>query len=76
MSEQGQETEPSIYLGADGAYHDDTPENREAYPAAEDQPEQADAEQGTVVETGSAPDNPMSAEPVTETAPEPKATDK
>lgn len=68
MSETGQEQEPSIYLGADGAYHDDTPENREAYPAAEAAPE---TDGGTVVEAGSeAP--PVAAEP----AAEPKAKGK
>lgn len=37
-----------IYLGTDGAYHDNTPENRELYPAAEDQ---AESEAGTADES-------------------------
>ena len=42
--EQARETPASsIYLGADGQYHDDTDANRENYPAAEDAPA-ADAE--------------------------------
>ena len=44
-------TNPGIYLGTDGAYHDDTDENRERFPAAEDQvepnPETPDAERDT-----------------------------
>jgi hypothetical protein len=32
-------TRPNIYLGTDGAYHDDTDANREQFPAAEDQVE-------------------------------------
>jgi hypothetical protein len=42
---------PNIYLGTDGAYHDDTDENRGQFPAAEDQvepnPDVADAERDT-----------------------------
>lgn len=38
---QAPEPESKIYLGADGGYHDDTEENRERFPAAED----VDAEQ-------------------------------
>lgn len=30
------DTPSNIYLGTDGAYHDDTDENREQFPAAED----------------------------------------
>lgn len=36
MTDTGQENESNIYLGQDGAYHDDTEENRERFPAAED----------------------------------------
>jgi hypothetical protein len=43
LTEQTAPPEPasSIYLGADGGYHDDTPENRERFPAQAD----ADAQQ-------------------------------
>jgi hypothetical protein len=30
------EPEPKIYLGADGGYHDNTPENRELFPSQAD----------------------------------------
>jgi len=43
MTEQNPETRPNIYLGTDGAYHDDTDANREQFPAAEDQVEDAPA---------------------------------
>jgi hypothetical protein len=38
LTEQTAPPEPasSIYLGADGGYHDDTPENRERFPAQAD----------------------------------------
>ena len=42
MSTEAPEPAPSIYLGADGQYHDDTEEMRAQYPAAEDAPAQAD----------------------------------
>lgn len=37
--DQPTSTNPGIYLGTDGAYHDDTDANREQFPAAEDQVE-------------------------------------
>jgi hypothetical protein len=58
-------SDSKIYLGADGAYHDDTDENREQFPPAEDadtpqenpEPEAADAapvvpDAGTESDTG------------------------
>lgn len=53
-------TESKIYLGADGAYHDDTEANRELFPAAEDVAPEEQAEgvpgetapdAGTTIET-------------------------
>lgn len=44
----------NIYLGADGAYHDDTEENRDRFPAAEDVPAEEQAE-GVPGETAPAP---------------------
>jgi hypothetical protein len=51
----------NIYLGADGGYHDDTEENRDRFPAAEDTPaeEQAEGVPGeTAPEPGTTPTDP------------------
>jgi len=67
-----------IYLGADGAYHDDTEANRELFPAAEDTapedqtegvPGETAPDSGTLIETGT--DTGSEAAPVvSEPAPE------
>lgn len=43
-------SDSNIYLDTQGNYRDDTPENREAYPAAEDQTETP--ESGTLTQAG------------------------
>lgn len=83
--------DPSIYLGIDGGYHDDTPENREQFPAAEDQveenpapadtPDQDSAQTpaaGTVAPAGDQAGSgaPSPSEPAAAPAPAPKSSTK
>lgn len=82
MSEQdpnrtpADEPRPSIYLGADGGYHDDTEENRERFPAAEAvQEAPTEPDSGTLIEAGEATgsdDTPVPSEP----APKPEDSTK